>query len=101
MIMKPIKRLRAIWLIISLSSLILIVGCHSHQSPTRIEASAFVVDDGVVRIWRKDINKQPSTIIVAYSPYNSTRYSQLSRFSFIDGSLSQLVTTIESQPKVI
>lgn len=78
--------------------IVLCAGC-SLQESSNMDATAIVVDDGVLRIWRKDINQQPSTIIMAFSPYSGN--SQLVRFNFIHGSLSQIVTTIESQPQVI
>lgn len=93
-----IKRYNYVWRKVLLIIMVLCAGC-SLQESSNMNSTAMVVDDGVLRIWRKDINQQPSTIIMAFSPYSGN--SQLVRFNFIHGSLSQIVTTIESQPQVI
>lgn len=97
MVMMLIKQINYVWHIILSIVLFLCAGCSLKES-SNIDATALVVDSGVLRIWRKDIHQQPNTIIMAFSPYSGD--SQLIRFNFIHGSLSQIITTIESQPQI-
>lgn len=81
------------------TTLVALSACSFHASPPpSFSASGFVADEGIVRLWRKNDDKQQvETLQTIYSPYRGDA-TVMTRYSYQDGVLHEIKRT-DSSPQ--
>lgn len=75
--------------------LLLLTGCGSTQRPPVLEASGYIADNGVIRVWQKvsGNNSQPIRLMSVYTPYSGDTVSTY--YEYTDGVLSLALSEVQ------
>ncbi|GKX53191.1 DUF1481 domain-containing protein [Budvicia aquatica] len=75
--------------------ILLLTGCGSTPRPPVLEASGYIADNGVVRVWQKTSgnNGQPIRLMSVYTPYSGDTVSTY--YEYTDGALYLALSEVQ------